>query len=79
MLFGRAGVANVQQVSATGYGFDQEMIGVTQLVSQLANALNERVIRDSDIWPYDLKQFPLRHQPSSILGKVTENLERLGP
>jgi hypothetical protein len=69
----------VKQIPTARYCFDQAVIGITEFVAQLPNALHYGGIGHGHIGPYRVVELPLGHQPPGIVRQVSKNLKRLGP
>src|SRR5215207_4114000 len=54
------------------------MIDISELFTQLPDALNKRVISHDDVRPDGLEKLLLGHQPSSVFRQISKDLERLG-
>ena len=68
-----------EAVAAARYRPDQAQPVVAKSPSQLANALDQRVVSDREIGPDCDKKLVLRDQPAGIFDKVSQNCEGLWP
>jgi hypothetical protein len=68
-----------EHVSSTGNCSDEAPITVCQGPANIADAMREGFICYSHGRPYGVDKLVLRHQPASILDKVFQDREALGP
>ena len=70
---------SVEQITAARYRLDKTVVIVAELVTQLPNALRDRVVGHGHVGPYGLVKLLLGDQPPGVLCEVTKYLEGLGP
>jgi hypothetical protein len=52
---------------------------VAELVTQLPNALRDRIVGHGNVGPYGLVKLLLGYEPPGVLREVTKHLKCLGP
>jgi hypothetical protein len=69
----------VEEITTARHCLDQAAIDVAELLAQFADALHKRVIAHADIGPHGLEKLWLGDEQPSVLRKIAQHLERLGP